>query len=645
MLSIVSTLTNYIIFICFFTTQSKIYSLRHLSIARVSKTQAIGSSCRAFVRMTTTSSTTVISSKDSFPIDTVLDKPAIDPRDYLQFILPNEIVVTVVSDVTSEKSSAALAVDVGASADTLAGLAHMTEHAVFLGSEKYPIENAYKDYLNKNGGSSNGGTSMEKTTYKFQVNAKAFPHALDIFSQFFKKPLFDTDAISREVMAVDAEDSKNRIIDGRRTLQVLKDQIVPTSPYAKFSTGNVKTLAKNDPNQFGNELAEEIRRFHSTYYRPENMALSLVGPQSVEELKKLAEEMFGDIKSTEYEEIKSDTNNDVKFGLFKDGGAKMLRIKPVKDIRDMSIIWEVPPTRNFYRNSPTRLLGHLLGHKGEGSIFALLQDKGWATGVSAGIRTTYVDFSLFEVSVSLTPEGEKHIPEIESIIYSYINLIFGSSLKTMSNIWSEICSINSLEFQYQERSTPYELAPYLASTMLDYPLNHVLSAGWLLDNDFPTDLMINFLNKLKRDKSMIIIRSKSFAWLPDDDRDLTAIVKKVEEVQNQKKHILIEPHYGVPYDFSPLEEIGTDSQEYNSVLQLPKPNTYISTELIGKEMDTSRSEKLRSSPPQLIYNGQIPGKVPVDVWHSTDEVFKQPRSVLTMLMYTKETGEYYLYTT
>ena len=53
---------------------------------------------------------------------------------------------------------------------------------------------------------------MEQTTYKFNINSNAFSHALDIFSQFFKAPLFNTETMCREIMAVDAEDSKNRII-------------------------------------------------------------------------------------------------------------------------------------------------------------------------------------------------------------------------------------------------------------------------------------------------------------------------------------------------------------------------------------------------------------------------------------------------
>ena len=169
-----------------------------------------------------------------------IDIPGADKKiEYHYIELPNKIPVLMIRDPNSQKSSASLAVKVGASSDpwTLPGLAHFTEHAVFLGSEKYPEENAYKTFLNKNGGSSNAGTGMEATTYKFEVNSDAFKEAVDIFSQFFKKPSFTESAIGREVLAVDAEDSKNRILDGRRILQVLKDQILEEHPYSKFSTG------------------------------------------------------------------------------------------------------------------------------------------------------------------------------------------------------------------------------------------------------------------------------------------------------------------------------------------------------------------------------------------------------------------------
>ena len=76
---------------------------------------------------------------------------------------------------------------------------------LFLGTSKYPQENHYKVFLNKNGGSSNAGTGMQRTTYMFDINHGRFDTALDIFSQFFKEPLFNEDATAREIQAVDSE--------------------------------------------------------------------------------------------------------------------------------------------------------------------------------------------------------------------------------------------------------------------------------------------------------------------------------------------------------------------------------------------------------------------------------------------------------
>lgn len=137
----------------------------------------------------------------------MLEVPLVDTREYGQKLLENGILITVIRDTSLERSSCAFAVDVGASDDPidLPGLAHFTEHMLFLGTEKYPKENHYKEFLNSNSGSSNASTSMESTVYKFDVNKNKFAQALDIFCHFFKTPLFHENSAAREVRAVDAE--------------------------------------------------------------------------------------------------------------------------------------------------------------------------------------------------------------------------------------------------------------------------------------------------------------------------------------------------------------------------------------------------------------------------------------------------------
>ena len=80
---------------------------------------------------------------------------------------------------------------------------------LFLGTEKFPDENEYNQYLNKHGGSSNAYTDMESTNYYFDCSADHLDGALDRFSQFFIAPLFTPTATDRELNAVNSEHEKN----------------------------------------------------------------------------------------------------------------------------------------------------------------------------------------------------------------------------------------------------------------------------------------------------------------------------------------------------------------------------------------------------------------------------------------------------
>lgn len=75
-----------------------------------------------------------------------------DNRDYRGLKLSNGLKVLLVSDTVTDKSAAALTVDVGHMSDPndIPGLAHFCEHMLFLGTEKYPNENAYSTFLSGN---------------------------------------------------------------------------------------------------------------------------------------------------------------------------------------------------------------------------------------------------------------------------------------------------------------------------------------------------------------------------------------------------------------------------------------------------------------------------------------------------------------
>ena len=134
-----------------------------------------------------------------------------DEAVYRRFTLDNGLKVILLSDPKLNKSSASLAVAVGSYTDPAGrqGLAHFLEHMLFLGTEKYPDEADYGNYLKTNGGYNNAYTAGDHTNYLFEIRHEAFEGALDRLAQFFIAPLFTPKFTEREMNAVNSENQKN----------------------------------------------------------------------------------------------------------------------------------------------------------------------------------------------------------------------------------------------------------------------------------------------------------------------------------------------------------------------------------------------------------------------------------------------------
>ena len=90
----------------------------------------------------------------------------------------------LISDMEADKSAASLDVKVGSALDPkpLYGTAHFLEHMLFMGTEKYPAENEYSEYILNNGGSNNAYTLMTNTNFHFDISNDGFGGALDRFA-------------------------------------------------------------------------------------------------------------------------------------------------------------------------------------------------------------------------------------------------------------------------------------------------------------------------------------------------------------------------------------------------------------------------------------------------------------------------------
>lgn len=165
---------------------------------------------------------------ESYKIDgTRLDQSENDKNKYHLFTLSNQVKVLLIEDLNNATADAkddnvayvSMSMNAGSFNDppTRPGLAHFLEHMIFMGSSKYPDENAFGEFISNNGGYTNAYTENECTNYYFKVKYDSLKTALDMQAQLLAFPLLKEDAIMREIEAVNEEFEGNFSSDGVRS--------------------------------------------------------------------------------------------------------------------------------------------------------------------------------------------------------------------------------------------------------------------------------------------------------------------------------------------------------------------------------------------------------------------------------------------
>ncbi|KGM92239.1 uncharacterized protein PADG_11423 [Paracoccidioides brasiliensis Pb18] len=585
----------------------------------------------------------------------VLEKPSVDDRSYRVIRLPNKLEALLVHDPDTDKASASVNVNVGnfSDDDDLPGIAHAVEHALFMGTEKYPKENAYNQYLAAHSGYSNAYTAATETNYYFEVAATAtsqsksspeippataafpaevepltdglskppFPSiadsaasssndlvpplygALDRFAQFFIAPLFLESTLDRELRAVDSENKKNLQNDAWRLLQLNKSLSNPKHPYHHFSTGNLKTL-RDGPQSRGINVRDEFIRFYETNYSANRMKLVVLGQESLDELEGWVAELFADVKNkslpqNRWDDVQPFTSENLQ---------KICFAKPVMDSRSLDMLFPYQDEDDMYESKPSKYISHLIGHEGPGSILAYIKAKGWAYGLSAGALALCPGSALFTISVRLTEDGLKHYEEIVKVIFQYISLI--KSRAPEEWIFDEMKNLAEVDFKFKQKSPASRFTSSLSSVMQKpYPREWLLSGPSLI-RKFDEQAIRRGLDFFRADNFNIELVSQTYPGTWDSTEKWYGTEYRVEKISSdmlsQIERILQAPSN------NPLPE-----------LHLPHKNEFVPTRLEVEKKDVLEPAKK----PTLIRNDDR-----VRAWFKKDDTFFVPKATLEITL-------------
>lgn len=591
-------------------------------------------------------------------------KSPLDECQYLAYTLDNGLRVLLCSDPVSSSNEAAAAMDihVGACSDpsTVPGLAHFTEHMLFLGTKDFPQEDSFEAFLASNGGTSNAYTDSENTVYYFSVNAEAdskLTEALSRFASFFSSPLFTEAATGRELNAIESENAKNLQTDSFRIFQINKSRANPNHPFSKFFTGNKKTLLENTQSNNIN-LRQELIRFYNEYYSANQMTLALVAPQPIDILREIVENSFASIPNRN-----SDPPEQAWAGIPPFSGVESLAIPsfgfvvevvPVSDLRQVQITWPIVYRSDAERevallNKSSQYVAHLLGHEGPRSLLSYLKRKGWANSLAVASSEELSDFEAFEIVVGLTTRGLASVEKVVEAIYSCIANMRNRQIPDY--VFKEVLQLEELQWRFLTRANTGGYATSLATAMQRYPpALYVAGPRRLaLDEYYVDPPQLSSMSRSSFSSKEQLERTREqvqdFVNELTVDNAMMTILSRTFQGQTDRK----EQWYGTDYRVREIPSVTLSQWENcelarNLKIDFPKPNPFIPSEggLRVKNTPINNINRKKSfeermepiSPPRIIRDDGAEGRW--TVWFKEDDRFGKPKGFIVFQVLTKE---------
>lgn len=209
------------------------------------------------------------------------------------------------------------------------GVAHLFEHMIFKGTEKYGVGEIARA-VEASGGDINAYTSQENTVYHVTIAAEHFPAALAILADAVLNPVFDSGELEKEKLVVIEEIHRGEDDPSRVFSRELFRTAFKVHPYGRTVIGT--------PESVSGISRKDMLRFHRDWYFPGNMKLVVVGSVRAQDVFDAAGEMFPGAETTGKKRARSvePPQEDVRtFRLLMDSQpARMALAFPIGDLKD-----------------------------------------------------------------------------------------------------------------------------------------------------------------------------------------------------------------------------------------------------------------------------------------------------------------------
>jgi zinc protease len=165
------------------------------------------------------------------------------------------------------------------------GLAHFFEHMMFNGTPSHP-QGEFDRLMEARGGSNNAYTSQDVTVYQDWFPQRALELVLELEADRFTNLALVPEVVENERQVVYSE-RRLRVDDSNAA--TLEEQVQALA----FLAHPYRIPVIGWPSDILTWSMEDLRRFHATYYAPNNRTLVLVGDFEPQATLQLIEQYFG----------------------------------------------------------------------------------------------------------------------------------------------------------------------------------------------------------------------------------------------------------------------------------------------------------------------------------------------------------------
>lgn len=296
-------------------------------------------------------------------------------------------------------------------ADEINGMAHFLEHMVFKGTNSLESGD-FERKIEERGAVTNAATSQEYTHYYITTAPQDFATLAPLQLDVVCNPSIPEDAFERERFVVLEEIRRSEDNPRRRTFARAMETCFENLPYRRPVLGPAAVIEQLKPQQ--------MRDFHTQWYKPSSMTAAVVGNLPVERLIQIVAEGLEQVqpadKGTSSVEKITQTQSLSPEPLFKNIVRREYTDPHLQQAR-LVMLWRVPGMLQLSQTYALDVVAAILGQGRTSRLFrSLREERSLVSQIGASNMTQGVQ-GAFYITAKLPAEN---VEEVERAIAEHL---------------------------------------------------------------------------------------------------------------------------------------------------------------------------------------------------------------------------------